>query len=241
MWEWLSAPIDVARAHSLPDSVAWHARLMTIAWGFLVPIGVLAARFLKIWPGQLWPDRLDHPGWWHLHRLCQYLAGLLTLIALFLVLGRPGRAGHWDAHHLIGWSAVMLAIVQFAGAWLRGSKGGPTEPAPDGSWHGDHYDMSRRRIAFEYIHKSGGYVALAFSGAAVLTGLWQANAPHWMWLSLLAWWFGCITVFIVLQRGGHAFDTYQAHWGADPIHPGNRRRPIGFGVKRVPPRISSAE
>ena len=229
------APIDAGRAHDVPTLVAWHARLMTLAWGFLVPSGILAARFLKLWPGQNWPERLDHPGWWHLHRACQYLAGLLTLVAVTLILNWSGRGTQAATHGLLGWAVVTLALVQFTGAWLRGSKGGPTAPAPDGTWHGDHYAMTRRRIVFEYVHKSGGYLAAALAACAIVSGLWQSNAPHWMWFVLSGWWLVCAVTFIVLQRRGHAFDTYQAHWGAGMRHPGNRRTPIGLGVRRIEP------
>jgi len=232
MLEWLLAPLDASRAHDVSGLLAWHARVMTLAWGILAPCGILAARFLKLWPGQKWPARLDHPGWWHLHRACQYLAGALTLLGLGLILGRQSRGGISGAHQLVGWSLIVLAVVQFASAWLRGSKGGPTAPAPDGSWRGDHYDMTPRRIAFEYIHKFGGYAAMLFAIVAVLMGLWQANAPRWMWLAISGWWVGCLIAFAWLQRRGYAFDTYQAHWGTNTMHPGNRRAPIGFGIRR---------
>ena len=233
MLEWLLASVDASRAHDVPALLAWHARVMTMAWGVLVPLGILAARFLKLWPGQNWPERLDHPGWWHVHRAFQYLAGLLTLLGLGLVLAWRTRGGPVSGHMLLGWSVFGLAGVQFASAWLRGTKGGPTAPAPDGSWRGDHYDMSPHRVAFEYVHKVGGYLALLLAMMAVLTGLWQANAPRWMWLGIGGWWLACLIVFVVLQRRGLAFDTYQAHWGADPVHPGNRRPPIGFGIRRA--------
>jgi hypothetical protein len=34
------------------------------------------------------------------------------------------------------------------------------------------------------------------------------------------------------QRAGRCIDTYQAIWGPDPAHPGNRRPPVGWGVRR---------
>lgn len=235
MPEWLLAPVDAARGHDVPALVAWHARTMTLAWGILVPFGIIAARFLKLWPGQNWPERLDHPGWWHLHRACQYLAGFLTLIGVALILSRQGRAGSISLHGLLGWSALCFAAMQFASAWLRGSKGGPTAPAPDGSWHGDHYDMTNRRIVFEYVHKLGGYCTALLACAAILAGLWEANAPIWMWLAIGLAWTLCLVAFLHLQRRGLAFDTYQAHWGPDPVHPGNHRSPIGFGIRRDVP------
>lgn len=233
MLDWLLAPVDASRAHDMAGALAWHARLMVASWGILVPLGILCARFLKLWPGQDWPRELDHPGWWHLHRAVQYSAGLLMLGGLWLVVSRPG-IGAAGPHGLMGWATLALGAGQFLSAWLRGSKGGPTKPASDGSWHGDHYDMTRRRLIFEYWHKFLGYLAAGLAIAAILSGLWRANAPHWMWLVLGLWWMMVIVAFHILQRRGLAFDTYQAHWGTSAQHPGNRRVPIGFGIRRQP-------
>ena len=235
MPEWLFAALDSTRVHDVPAALAWHARAMTLAWGILAPCGIVAARFLKLWPGQNWPERLDHPGWWHIHRACQYGAGGLSVVGLALILSRPGWSGLATVHGLLGWSVVALAALQFVSAWLRGSKGGPTAPNPDGSWRGDHYDMTARRIAFEYVHKFFGYFAVLLAAAAIASGLWHANAPVWMALAIGLWWALCLAVFLHLQWRGRAFDTYQAHWGADPVHPGNRRPPIGFGIRRHAP------
>jgi hypothetical protein len=41
-----------------------------------------------------------------------------------------------------------------------------------------------------------------------------------------------VAAFAVLQIRGRAVDTYQAIWGPDLDLPGNRMKPIGFGVRR---------
>lgn len=101
--------------------------------------------------------------------------------------------------------------------------------------------MTSRRGAFEYAHKFAGYTVVFLAIAASKTGRWQANAPRWMWMAIGGWWIVCTKAFIVLQRRGLAFDTYQAHWGTDSIHPGNRLKPIGIGVRRQPVRSAAAE
>lgn len=203
-----------------------------LAWGVLVPAGVIAARFFKILPGQDWPRELDSHAWWLTHRIAHYIAGLLTLAGLGLVLQGLAGLGASGSHAIFGWAVAALASAQFLGGWLRGSKGGPTDPRPDGTHRGDHYDMTRRRLAFEYLHKIGGYAALCLATAAILTGLWRANAPVWMWLALAVWWLALAIAFVALQRAGRAIDTYQAIWGPDARHPGNARRPIGIGIAR---------
>lgn len=233
MLDWLLAPIDAARGHAIGLHASWHARAMVVAWGGLVPVGILAARFFKVLPGQDWPRQLDSRAWWLTHRLCQYAGGALMLAGLWLILGRPPSVDAAPLHRSLGWTAIGLAVVQFLAAWLRGSKGGPTCPARDGSAHGDHYDMTPRRVAFERTHKLVGYLALGCAVLAILSGLWHVNAPRWMWIALLGWWTGLACLAVALQRRGMSVDTYQAIWGPDPRHPGNRRRPTGIGVRRI--------
>ena len=232
MLDLLLAPIDPGRAHAVGQGVAWHGRLMVLAWGFLFPLGIVVARFFKVTPWQDWPRQLDNKAWWHGHRALQYAGGLAMLAALLLVLVLPAGAPGGAAHRAVGWTVAVLVLAQFLGGWLRGTKGGPTAPAPDGSRRGDHYDMTRRRVLFELAHKTAGYALVGIASAGILSGLWLANAPVWMWLALGLWWTALIAAFAWLQRRGYALDTYQAIWGPDPRHPGNARPPIGWGIRR---------
>lgn len=230
MMEWLLAPIDAGRAHDLDLYQAWHGRLMVLAWAFLFPLGILAARFFKITPRQDWPNRLDNPFWWHLHRLTQYVGGVAVIIALVLI--EPSGLTPLNHHAAAGWLVIVLCVVQFLSAWLRGSKGGPTDPAPDGSLRGDHFDMTLRRRIFERVHKVVGYIAILLALGVTGTGLWTANAPVWIWLAIALWWCLLGAAFVRLQRMGRAVDTYQAIWGPDENLPGNTVKPIGWGIVR---------
>ena len=230
MFDWLMTSIDPSRPHAVADAIAWHGRLMVLAWGGLLPLGVVIARFWKITPRQDWPNKADNKVWWRCHLALQYGGGVLAAAGLFVVFSRGGGVGGW--HGVLGWSVLGLLCVQVLGGWLRGTKGGPTDPAADGSLRGDHYDMTPRRRAFERVHKVVGYLALALAMAGLTTGLWLANAPRWMWLSLGLWWSLLVVLSLVWQRQGRAIDTYQAIWGPDPSHPGNHRAPIGWGIRR---------
>jgi hypothetical protein len=229
MLAWLLQPLDPSRAHLVDSTLAWHGRLMVAAWGFLLPLGVLIARFFKILPRQHWPDEIDSRVWWRSHLALQYTGGLVMLAGL----GALVAGGHWrgagHVHGLLGYAVLALGVSQFLAGWLRGSKGGPTEPEV----RGDHYDMTLRRRIFEHFHKSAGYAALVLACAAILTGLWQANAPRWMELALLGWWLLFVTAYMLLQRRGRAIDTYQAIWGPDRSHPGNTARSGGWGMRRL--------
>lgn len=230
MLDWLLTPIDPTRTHAITGMVAWHARLMVAAWAILLPLGVIAARYFKIMPRQKWPQELDNKTWWIAHLTLQYSGAAALLVAVGLVAHGAQVPAH--IHGWLGWGAVVVTIAQLLGGWLRGSKGGPTAPQHDGSLDGDHYSMSHRRLVFERFHKTAGYVGLLAALAALSTGLWLANAPRWMWGMLGAWWLVLGVLAIVLQRRGFAVDTYQAIWGPEPCHPGNRRRPIGWKIRR---------
>ena len=123
---------------------------------------------------------------------------------------------------------TVLGVAQAAAGFLRGSKGGPGEPTV----RGDHYDMTPHRNAFEKTHKSLGYAALLLAIGSVLMGLVVADAPRWMLLAIGLWWLVLIVAFVALQSQGRCIDTYQAIWGPDAVHPGNRTRPNGWGIRR---------
>jgi hypothetical protein len=239
MWDYLLAPLDADRAHLITDSQIWHARVMFIAWGIAAPLFVIIARFFKVLPGQRWPERLDSQFWWRSHWIGQSIVLVATLVSTAYMYLNTGDGNSW--HGVIGYSVVLLVCVQGLLGAFRGSKGGPTEPAPDGSLFGDHYSMTRRRRIFERLHKSLGYITLVVAAAAIVLGYWLVNAPRWMWLITIGWWCIMIVVSTGLQRRGLALDTYQAIWGPDENHPGNRIPPVGWGVKRYRTGVKPAE
>lgn len=227
--DWLMAPISGASQHNIEPWTYWHARLMVLAWAVAIPLGVLAARFFKIMPGQNWPTVKDNKAWWRAHRGLQYSGVLFMLVGLALAWNQghaESMAAIW--HTRLGWVVTSLGVLQLMVAWARGSKGGPT----DKQMAGDHYDMTPWRLAFEWIHKSVGYLAVLLAMATVFTGLLVADAPRWMWLVLSLWWLILIGAFMYLQAQGRCIDTYQAIWGPDTDTPASQLRPTGWGVRR---------
>jgi hypothetical protein len=214
MIDWLLSPFDAARVHDVGVHLSWHARLMVLAWGVLVPIGVIAARYFKVMPGQDWPRELDNRTWWTTHRTAHYLALGLMLAGVGLILLAPASAGSITAqvwiHRWAGWATLALAVHQFLSGWLRGTKGGPTDPR--GQMRGDHYDMTRRRVVFEALHKTSGYLAMCLAMVAIVSGLWQANAPRWMWIVVMGWWVLLVCVVWTCARR-RRIPTYEAIWG----------------------------
>jgi hypothetical protein len=220
------------RPHVTPlPWVYWHARLMVGAWTICFPLAALIARFFKVLPRQDWPRQRDHKLWWHCHRSLVSLGAPLTLLALLIAyVNGIAYTTIQTIHTVTGFSIVALLCLQIASGLVRGTKGGPTHT----TLRGDHYDMSPRRILFEYVHKNLGWIVIWLATAETYLGLWMVNAPRWMVLVISLWWLLFLVGFARLQTGGRCIDTYQAIWGPDPIHPGNRRRPIGWGIRPHP-------
>lgn len=229
---WLLAPVDPARPHVIPAALSWHARIMVVAWVVIAPVAVLIARYFKITPRQNWPRDLDNPFWWRVHWMGQSAVLILSVLALAVIVGWGAGDVPARMHRGLGYALIVLAMAQAASGGLRGTKGGPTDPAPDGSWAGDHYDMTRHRLIFEAAHRGLGVLLLLLSVVVTWLGLWAANAPWWMWLVIVGWWGGMILAAIWLQVTRGAADTYQAIWGPDPVHPGNRMKKQGWGTHR---------
>jgi hypothetical protein len=235
---WLLTPISGSDVHVISAPIAWHGRLMVFGMGVLMPPVLLVARFFKVTPRQDWPRQLDNPFWFVTHRRWGHAIGLIVAAGLAFVLAKQAWRPPWHSlHGGLGWAVIALVLIQVVGSWLRGTHGGPIDPftrqhRPPNDWPGDHFSMTRRRIVFEYVHKWGGYILLALTLMAIPTGLLAADAPRWMPITLGIWWLFFLGVFIWLQRAGRCIDTYQAIWGLDPKLPGNRQRPIGFGIVR---------
>lgn len=241
--DWLMTPLSGSAVHEVTGLMAWHGRLMVLSWGFALPVAILIARFFKVTKGQAWPQELDNKFWWHTHRSLAIASALLSLMALgfALVLSQDAElTASKRLHAWLGWTVVALMAIQLGSALFRGTKGGPTDPrfSINGEVldiHGDHYDMTPRRYWFERIHKSAGYAALSIALIAMLSGLWLADAPRWMPISLILAWCGFFLVFAQWQREGRCLDTYQAIWGAGLEHPGNSMKATGLGVRRIQP------
>jgi len=226
---WLLEPLSGSASHVIEPLAYWHARCMVLGWGVLLPVGAMAARYFKVLPRQRWPEQLDNKAWWHAHRVLQWAGVLVMSLGAALAWGH-GRAASTAAqlHAWAGWTLIAAGWLQIAYGLRRGSKGGPT----DVQLRGDHYDMTPHRRHFERVHKSLGWLSMLAAVAVIALGLHVADAPRWMALALALWWALLGVLAWRLQRQGRCIDTYQAIWGPDPRHPGNRLKPVGWGVRR---------
>lgn len=213
-WHWLLAPIDVDAQHMVSAEISWHGRFMTLAWGICIPIGIFIARYLKVLPNQNWPEELDNKFWWHSHLFLQQFGGLAMLVGFFLV-AQDGLSFGASIHNTTGTLIVLFGAMQIISGYLRGSKGGPTDVTADGSNFGDHYNMTKRRVVFETIHKLIGYTILIAGFVTIILGLIKANAPNWMWVSLTLFWLTMLLLSLFFERSDLKKTSYAAIWGRE--------------------------
>jgi hypothetical protein len=230
--DWLLQPLSGGAHRVIEPWAYWHARSMVLAWAVLLPLGALVARYFKVLPRQRWPQQLDNKAWWHAHRALQWAGVVVMTLGVALAWGH-GQAASSPAqwHAWAGWLLLAVGWLQVVYGLRRGSKGGPTDVQP----RGDHYDMTPHRLHFERVHKSLGWLSLLVAMGVIGLGLQLADAPRWMALAVSGWWLLLAAVAWRLQRQGRCIDTYQAIWGPDPRHPGNRLKPVGWGVRRPQP------
>jgi hypothetical protein len=130
---------------------------MVLGMGLLMPLIILVARFFKVTPRQHWPDQLDNPFWFVTHRRWGHVVGATVIAGLVCALvAEDWRAPSHSLHAILGWTVVALVLVQIVSALMRGTHGGPVDPftrkrRPPQEWPGDHFSMTPRRIAFEYV------------------------------------------------------------------------------------------
>ena len=211
----------------MTDPFLIHAGLMMVAWLVLLPAGAVVARFCKVTARQDWPRVVDNQLWWWLHRILQYAGVACALAGLVVAWHAAGGLDAGVPHVQAGLAVLVLAILQIVSTWFRGNKGGPTEigadPQVPATWRGDHYDMTSRRRAFETWHKSAGWLSIVAAPVVVTLGLGLYGWPQaYCGIALLLVLLQAMAIAWLL-RTSRRIGTYQAIWGPDPVHPGNRR------------------
>lgn len=142
----------VSAAGRKPLHVA-HGAINFVAWGILLPLGVLLARFTKHIPVKAGP-----PLWFNSHRMLQTTGLFFTILALFIAVVMVERDGkpHFDnVHAQIGLVVTLLGVLQPLNALIRPA---PKPPTP-------------KRVVWEVVHKGVGYATIIIGVAAIITGL----------------------------------------------------------------------
>ena len=211
---------------SLTEAMAIHATLMIVAWGGMMPLGGIVARYFKVVPGQGFPEVVDNPFWWNWHRGLQYGGLAVATVALAVIFWETG--GSIDTlHGSLGVAVMGLGGLQLLSPLFRGRKGGPTDqgadPSDPASWRGDHYDMTLRRHLFEAWHKTMGWGLIVLAAVTILLGIQLVGAPSWLLVLAGMLQAAMLCGLIDGRLRLRWVDTYAALWGPDPEHPGNRK------------------
>ena len=197
-----------------------HGGLMIFAWIILAPLCVLIARFLKVMPGQDFPQIKDNPFWWRWHWIGQSVAVAISTAGFAAIVIAKGGAMPATTHGALGLCIVIAGWLQIIGGLLRGSKGGPTDaradPARPETWRGDHYDMTLRRRIFEGAHKAAGYGAVLLAPVAAWQGLELAGIERLVSVSTQCFTATIAIAFIAGEWAGWRVPTWRAIWGDEP-------------------------
>jgi len=159
-----------------------HAVLMALAWGFVLPLGVIVARFGK----ERWPKT-----WFRYHRANQLL-GLCMILAAFIIamvkLKTP-TTGLPGVHRALGITLFTLAWLQPVMAAKRPQNDSPN--APRFFWARAHWWIGRVAIIMAYVQIPIGmmilpapnaYVILYVCGVVVAIALYALIQLRWDWV-----------------------------------------------------------
>ncbi|KAF8407229.1 hypothetical protein HHK36_006356 [Tetracentron sinense] len=130
--------------------LAVHGFMMFLAWGILLPGGILAARYLKHVKGD---------GWYQLHVYLQYSGLAIVLLGVLFAAAELRGFFISSVHVKFGITAIFLVCAQPLNAYLRPKK-------PD---HGE--EVSSRRLLWEYLHVIVGRCAIVAGIAALISGM----------------------------------------------------------------------
>ncbi|KAK7247346.1 hypothetical protein RIF29_42227 [Crotalaria pallida] len=161
-----------------------HGFMMFLAWGILLPGGILAARYLK---------HVKNDGWYQIHVYLQYSGLTIVLIALLFAVAEL-RGFHVSSVHVkFGIAAIFLACMQPVNASLRPQKPANGEQAPF------------TRVIWEYFHIIVGRSAIVVGIAALFSGVKHlgdrygarnVRGPNW---AMATWFFIGALIVIYLE------------------------------------------
>ncbi|CAI5471684.1 unnamed protein product [Closterium sp. Yama58-4] len=166
-----------------------HGIISTVAWAFLMPLGVMAARYL----------RQVYARWFPVHQALHLAATSLATVAFTMALTMPhgaieGRADKASrgacvvAHTAMGITLMVISALQLSALVWR--------PHEDSKW----------RPYWRRVHAGGGAVALLLGQAQLLVGLFISAAPLFYTVLLAAWLIFALLLTTALEL--HFFPTF---------------------------------
>ncbi|XP_041028373.1 cytochrome b561 and DOMON domain-containing protein At5g47530-like [Juglans microcarpa x Juglans regia] len=163
-----------------------HGVLNVVSWGILMPIGVIIARYLRVF-------KSADPAWFYLHVTCQTSAYIIGVSgwATGLKLGNDSAGVQYTKHRTLGILLFILATLQVFALLLRPNK--------------DH----KYRFYWNIYHHSVGYSVILLSIINIFLGF-EILMPEKKWknayiaiivfLVLNAVWLEAYTWYVVLKR-----------------------------------------
>ncbi|EEF30377.1 Auxin-induced in root cultures protein 12 precursor, putative [Ricinus communis] len=125
-----------------------HGVLNAVSWGILMPMGIMIARYVKVF-------KVANPAWFYLHVACQSSAYVVGVAGwgTGLKLGSDSPGIKYEKHRNIGITLFCLATLQIFAMLLR--------PKPDHKY----------RLYWNIYHHSIGYATIILSIINVYEGL----------------------------------------------------------------------
>uniref|UniRef100_A0A2N9EQC4 Cytochrome b561 domain-containing protein n=1 Tax=Fagus sylvatica TaxID=28930 RepID=A0A2N9EQC4_FAGSY len=163
-----------------------HGVLCAISWGILMPLGVIIARYLKVF-------KSADPAWFYLHITCQTSAYIIGLAgwAIGIKLGNQSTSVEYTPHRIIGIFVFVLGTLQVFALLLRPNK--------------DH----KFRFHWNIYHRGFGYLVIILAIINIFKGFNILN-PDKKWknayigvisvLAINALWLEAYTWYVVLKR-----------------------------------------
>ena len=164
-----------------------HGALMSIAFGFFLPVGIIFARFFR--------SPQYSPAWFHLHRVF-VLIGFALIIAGFAIAVNKFDNDNYSKrensyHRRAGFYVFAAICLQVALGFIR-----PATPPP-----GSGEKASTQRTVWNEVHRWNGRIAYIFAIAQIYTGIHMLDGGNMtLWIVLFSALWGSLMLFAILLQ-----------------------------------------
>ena len=164
-----------------------HGALMSIAFGFFLPVGIIFARFFR--------SPQYSPLWLHLHRVF-VLIGFALIIAGFAIAVNKFDNDKYTKrqnafHRGAGFYVFAAMCFQVFLGLIR----------PHGTEPGSGTKVTPQRVAWNEVHRWNGRIAYVFALAQIYTGIHILDGGNMtLWIVLFSALWGSLILFALLLQ-----------------------------------------